>query len=110
MKKPYSIRMTKAQERQIAALENLGFGNRTMIITTAIDRMYRQEVGEPVINSEVERLRAGAKLSSMAAEALLISGDKLTEDYVHKQANAIISHSALPSPNDTISKVSESEE
>lgn len=44
MKKSYSIRMTEAQEQQIKELEERGFGNRTTIITMAVDRMYREEI------------------------------------------------------------------
>jgi hypothetical protein len=43
MKKVTSIRITEAQDRQLVELEKMGFGNRTTIITTAIDRMYQEE-------------------------------------------------------------------
>jgi len=42
-KRVTSIRMTKAQERQIEALIELGYGNTTTVITTAVDRMCQQE-------------------------------------------------------------------
>jgi len=43
MSRQTSIQLSAAQERQIAALKQLGFGNLSTIFRIALDRMYRQE-------------------------------------------------------------------
>lgn len=43
MPKQVSMQLTEATERQIHALTDLGFGNRTDIVRLAVDRMYREE-------------------------------------------------------------------
>ncbi|MGB3973413.1 MAG: hypothetical protein WBL58_04580 [Peptococcia bacterium] len=41
-----AVRLTQVQEAQIADLQEMGFGNKSDIIRTALDRLYREEIGK----------------------------------------------------------------
>lgn len=52
-----SFQMTEADARKFDALEQAGFGSRTDIIRTALDRMYKQEIAmsfQPFTDTEIE--------------------------------------------------------
>lgn len=67
-----SFQLTSATDRQIEALKELGFGSKTEIIRTAIDRMYREET------RTMSAANAANSNTYYISEAML--GDEATED------------------------------
>jgi len=45
-RKLVAVKLTRAHEAQIEALQEMGFGNQSDVIRTALDRMYREEIGK----------------------------------------------------------------
>lgn len=55
MTRQTSFQMTKATEKQVAAIRDAGFGSTTDIIRIAIDRMAQQEI-KPVSNATLQEM------------------------------------------------------
>ena len=70
-KKVSSIRLTEAQLDQIMYLEERGYGNRSTVITTAIDRMYQDERRRDIRDIE----RRTYLIQSLAEEGVTYNPD-----------------------------------
>lgn len=73
MPRQTSLQMTPATDRQVEALQKLGFGTFTDIVRIAIDRMYREEAKMQKVewNEYIDRMFARGKV-----QAFHVAGDK----------------------------------